>query len=223
MRERTPVTPMEQALAAHTQINDGARRDASRIGYFAALYRRVTQSVKAGIAAGRFKNGPRIEQLDVIFANRYLDALARFQSGRQPTLSWLVACKAASDPFPLIVQQLLLALNAHINLDLGIATAAAAPGDQLAGIQSDFNQINAVLASLVGTVEQEIAELSPAIHLLEEVGLRTDTTIINFSLDKARELAWSNAQQLAPTPADQLEAAIVQLDQPRSALGHFTT
>src|SRR5260370_36708633 len=104
-----PATTIDQVLAALTTIIDGARRDASRIGYFAALYRRVTQSVKDGIAAGRFQNGPRIEQLDVIFANRYLDALARIQSGRQPTLSWLVPCNAARDPFPLIVHELLLA------------------------------------------------------------------------------------------------------------------
>lgn len=215
------VTTIDEVLAALNATIDDARRDASRIGYFAALYRRVTQSIKDGVAAGRFQNGPLVEQLDVLFANRYFDALTRFRSGQQATLSWMVACKAARDPLPLIVQQLLLAMNAHINLDLGIATAAAAPGDQLAGFQADFNQINAILGALVGTVENEIAEVSPAIHLLEEVGLRTETTIINFSLEKARELAWARAERLAATPADHLDAAIAQLDLEVAAFGEL--
>jgi len=112
-------------------------------------------------------------------------------------------------------------MNAHINLDLGIATAAVAPGDQLPGIQADFDQINGVLASLVGAVEREIGELSPAIHLLEELGLRTETSIINFDMQKARDLAWHTAQRLAVTPADQLTAAIELLDFEVAAFGQL--
>ena len=216
-----PATSIDEVLAALNTIIDDARAKASRVGYFAALYRRVTQSVKDGIAAGRFQNGPLMERLDIVFANRYLDALAQFQAGRQPSRSWAVALEATSDRLPLILQQLLVAMNAHINLDLGIATAAVAPGDQLPTIQADFDQINGVLAALVGTVEQEIGEVSPAIHLLEELGLRTETSIINFDLQKARDVAWHTAQTLAVTPADQLTAAIELLDFGVAAFGQL--
>src|SRR5260370_41971990 len=193
---RMPIDSIDEVLAALNTIIDDARAKASRVGYFAALYRRVTQSVKDGIAAGRFQNGPLMERLDIVFANRYLDALAQFQAGRQPSRSWAVALEATSDRLPLILQKLLVAMNAHINLDLGIATAAVAPGEQLPTIQADFDPINRVLAALVCTVEQEIGEVSPAIHLLDELGLRPQTTIINFDLQKARDLAWNNAQML---------------------------
>jgi endonuclease/exonuclease/phosphatase family metal-dependent hydrolase len=76
------------------------RANASRAGCFAALYRRVTQSVKHGIAAGRFQNGPLIDRLDVMFA------VATFQARRQSTHSWAVALEPTSDHFPLILQQL---------------------------------------------------------------------------------------------------------------------
>jgi len=46
-------------------------REQNRLGYFAALYRKVTAKVKEGIAEGRFDNGPRMERFDVTFANRY--------------------------------------------------------------------------------------------------------------------------------------------------------
>lgn len=216
-----PIDSIDEALSALNTNIDHARAQASRAGYFAALYRRVTQSVKDGIAAGRFQNGPLMERLDVMFANRYLDAVATFQAGRQPTRSWAVALEAASDRFPLILQQLLVGMNAHINLDLGIAAAAVAPGDQLPGVQTDFDQINGVLASLVGTVEQEIGELSPAIHLLEELGLRTETSIINFDMQRARDLAWHTAQRLAVTPADHLTAVIELLDFEVAAFGQL--
>lgn len=52
------------------------RRERNRLGFFAALYRTVTAEVKKGIEAGRFDDAKRMEHLDVIFANRYLDAYA---------------------------------------------------------------------------------------------------------------------------------------------------
>src|SRR5437016_10225317 len=98
------------------------------------------------------------------------------------------------------------------NLDLGIAAAATAPGDHLPGLETDFNQINGVLADEVGTVEKEIAEVSPLISLLEKFGLRTETRIINFSMKVARDAAWSEATKLALLPPAQLAQAIQDLD-----------
>src|SRR5260370_36498797 len=110
-----PVTSIDEVLATLNTIIGDARANASRVGYFAALYRRVTLSVKDGIAAGRFQNDPLVERLDIVFANRYLDALAQFQAGRQPSRRWAVPLEATSDPFPLILQQLLVAMRWHIN------------------------------------------------------------------------------------------------------------
>ena len=73
-----------------------ARREASRLGYFPALYRKVTLSVKQGIADGRFEDGKRMERLDVIFANRYLQAIAKLRAGEAPTRSWAIAFDAAA-------------------------------------------------------------------------------------------------------------------------------
>jgi hypothetical protein len=208
----TAASTIDDVLASLTGIIDDCRARGSRLGYFAALYRRVTQSVKNGIAAGQFQNGPLMERLDIAFANRYLNAIAQFQGGQKPSRSWAVAFRAAQDPFPLIVQQLLTGISAHINLDLGIATAAVAPGDQLPGIRTDFDQINGVLASLVATVEKEMAAVSPLIGMLEELDLQTETSIINFDMGKARDLAWFHAQRLAVTPANEMAAVIDEMD-----------
>ena len=64
-----------------------AKVSTSRLGYFAALYRRVTIKVKQGIADGLFTDGKRMEHLDVVFANRYLDAFSAYRAGTQTTRS----------------------------------------------------------------------------------------------------------------------------------------
>ena len=214
-----PAQTIDDVLRALDEIINWAWEQNSRLGYFAVLYRRVTRSVKEGIDKGQFQNGPLLEKLDVTFANRYLHAFHQFRSSETPSASWLVAFKSASAWFPLIVQQLMAGINAHINLDLGIAAAAVAPGDQLPGLQTDFNQINAVLAGEVGAVEKEIAEVSPLIGLLERFGLRTETRIINFSLQVARDFAWSEATKMSVMTPAQLSQAIQDLDFRTQLLG----
>jgi hypothetical protein len=213
------VETIDDVLRALDGVIDRAWDEKNRLGYFAALYRRVTQAVKDGIANNKFDNGPLMQRLDVNFASRYLQAYEQFRSGQQPTRSWQTAFDATSWWRPLVVQHLLAGINAHINLDLGIAAAVTAPGAQLPGLQADFNQINGVLASLVGIVEKEMAEVSPLIGWLEKLSLKTDTVIINFSIDKGREFAWDHAVKLAPLSPLELQAAIPKLDEEVAGLG----
>jgi hypothetical protein len=49
-------------------VIDRARVESSRLGFFAALYREVTARIRKGIAEGRFEDGQRMEQFDVLFA-----------------------------------------------------------------------------------------------------------------------------------------------------------
>jgi hypothetical protein len=214
-----PAQSIDQVLQALDAIIAQALQEQSRIGYFAALYRRVTQAVKDGIAQGRFQNVALMETLDVVFASRYLDAVDQFHTGGRPTLSWRVAFDAASDSGPLVLQQLLVGMNAHINLDLGISAAEVAPGAQILTLRADFFQINQVLAEQVSAVEQELGQISPMIHLLENLDLRTTTQIINFNIDVARDAAWAFALRLAVIPGALAPAAIAAQDAATALFG----
>ncbi len=66
---------IDEVIQQLEKIVGWARDNQGRLGYFAALYRKVTVKVKEGIADGFFKDAMRMERLDVIFANRYLEAL----------------------------------------------------------------------------------------------------------------------------------------------------
>jgi hypothetical protein len=173
-----------------------ARQD--RLGYFAALYNRVTQAVKAGIANGEFDDGPRMERLDVTFASRYLAAYDAYRSGELPSTSWFKAFNAALSDRPIVLQHLLAGMNAHINLDLGVAAARTCAGSEIAGLKGDFDRINAVLASLTPVVEQEVDGCSPVLNVLSHLAPKLDLSLVGFSMEKARETAWAFALELAP-------------------------
>lgn len=200
------MNSIDEVLSALDAVLARCLDEKSRLGYFAAIYRTVTARVKKGIENGFFDDGPRLERLDVVFASRYLDALAAYQSGGACTASWRTAFDAATSPAmpkPIILQHLLVGINAHINLDLGIAAATVAPGPALAGLRRDFDRINEILASLLAGIEDEIESLSPWIKLLHRIGGRDGDEVVRFSIEVARTQAWRFAGELAPLdPAD---------------------
>ena len=103
-------------------------------------------------------------------------------------------------------------MNAHINLDLGVASAQVSPGSQLPGLKTDFDQINDVLAAQVGAVESEMAAVSPLIKTLSTVGLSSETTLINFNIELARKASWFTAQRLANEPSFLHDVTVDGLD-----------
>jgi hypothetical protein len=210
---------IDEVLARLNQILDQAVRDGTRIGYFVALYERVTSNVRRALIAGNvFDDNPRMERLDVVFANRFLEAWERHTSGQRPTESWALAFDRLDDEGPLVVQHLMLGMNAHINLDLGIAAATVAPTPAaLASLQPDFNRINDVLARLVRVVEDELCQISPRLQRLADVATLEDR-MFDFGLNAAREVAWKLATDLVATPADGWPALIAKRDQ-LTALG----
>ncbi len=199
----TNVTTIDGAVEAIESIIDWSIAASSRLGYFAALYKRITIAVGTALKQGAFENGPRMEKFDVTFAGRYFDALNGYlHPGKfpKPTRSWQVTFDAAARPEPIILQHMLAGVNAHIDLDLGIAAQTMAPGLQLQGLQEDFNRINAVLASQVNGIVADIDELSPALADLYAVLMNNEIFLINEALKTLRDSAWRFATVLALEP-----------------------
>ncbi|MEZ4266535.1 MAG: DUF5995 family protein [Myxococcota bacterium] len=191
------ATTIDQVIDRLAAIIADCRASESRLGYFPALYKRVTVAVRDGIARGRFDDGPRMERLDVVFANRYIDAYDAFAAGRPLSRSWVLAFKAAQSSDLIVLQHLLLGMNAHINLDLGIAAAEVAPGAALPALRDDFLRINTVLAELTGQVKAQLSAIWPLIGRLERLSGTADDVVAEFSMSRARDDAWSLATILA--------------------------
>ena len=184
---------IEEVLIKMDQVVAECRQNQSRIGYFAILYRQVTRRVRDGILAGEFEDNPRMEVLDVLFAKRFIDAYELWKSGQKPTQSWNWAFEASKNSGHLVLQHLFLGINAHINLDLGIAASETMTGKDLVGIKEDFNKINSVLAELVDGVKANISTVSPIFGLLIPLAKGRDEMVLNFSIQLARDGAWKYA------------------------------
>lgn len=195
---------IEEVLARLNAILDNALRGGARIGYFAALYERVTTNVRRAIVAGNvFEDNARMERFDVIFANRFLAAWDAHTSGGTPTQSWQVPFAQLDNPDPLVLQHLLLGMNAHINLDLGIAAATLTQTPEaLQSLWPDFKTINDVLSRLVIVVEDELGQIAPRLKKIEDFAPSLEDRLFDFGIDAARDLAWALAKQLVATHLD---------------------
>jgi hypothetical protein len=207
------ATTIDEVLSALSAIIDDSIRTNSRAGFFAALYYKVTSSVKEGILHNRFDDGPRMEQLDVTFANRYLDAYTQWKNKLPMTGAWRVAFETVEQASPLVLQQLFLGMNAHINLDLGIATVETMKGKDLQGISNDFNNINLVIASLTNEVIRDLDRISPLLSIMGLHASNNNSILIQFSIGSARDGAWRFAEELSAQTGAAYDKCVADRDE----------
>lgn len=205
------VHSIDEVIAQLDQIIAACARTNSRAGYFACLYRKMTIAVKQGIANGLFENGLRMERFDVLFANRYLSAFRQHSSGQTCTNAWCHAFDAGLQPYT-VIQHLLLGMNAHINLDLGVAAAEVCAGQDIHALKGDFEKINAVIGSLVNTIQTDLEDICFPMRFVRFIDNAGKDAVINFSVTLARKAAWTNALALSALPEDNHPAYISTLD-----------
>ena len=118
-----PMSTLDPVVSALDSVIEWSIAASSRLGYFAALYKRITIAVRTAVNNGAFQDGPRMERFDASFAGRYFDALNGYFHPNQfprPTRSWQKTFDAADRVDLIILQHMLGGVNAHIELDLEI-------------------------------------------------------------------------------------------------------
>lgn len=200
------ATTIDEVIQFLDEIIERSKVEQSNLGLFATLYREVTVKVKEGIQDGSFQNGERMEKLDVIFANRYLKAYYQYRAKEKPSECWGFAFEQAEKFWPIVVQHLLLGINAHVNLDLGIASAQVSTVEDIESLKHDFDQINAILSNLVGGVEKCLIKIWPTLTMILKWTGKMDTFFIDFSMQTARDGAWKFANEFVAVPENEREA-----------------
>ena len=133
---------IDQVLARLNGILDDALRQGTRIGYFAALYERVTTNVRRALVAGQRVPGQRADgaagrglrqPLSGRVGCAHVGRPGHRAAGRPRSRCWTIRVRSSSSTC-------CVGMNAHINLDLGIAAATVAhtPGGAagaVAGLQ----------------------------------------------------------------------------------------
>lgn len=201
LRDEYPIEPILKELK---DIVIETKDTHPNLAYFAVLYLYVTKSIQINTSNAstlrKFEDDRRMKKLDVIFAKRYIDAYNDWKAGKPISKSWKIAFEfGKNNDQSMIVQHLLLGMNAHINLDLGVATVDATndndtdfnnPHFNYIDIIKDFTTINEVLSELTDTVESCLVDCSLYFKLVKLLGKNKEDLIANFSIKYARTGAW---------------------------------
>lgn len=188
-----------------------AEKEPDNIGYFPTVYKSATIAVDKAVKAKQFEHPEVMAKFALIFAQRYFDALDAYLDpvrGERPTMVWQKHFLGLQRPKPIVFQHLLTAIDAHINLDLGIA-AATVGRENMDDLHADFNMINAILASQVQGVLDALGDVSPNLQRIrDQFTDAKEVALINQLLSKFRDLAWNFAVTLAETDEDQQQELI---------------
>lgn len=198
------ASSVAEVLSNIDQIVDWSIAAKSQIGYFAVVYQRVTRSIQAAINDGHhFDNNELVTQLDIAFAQRYFSALnAYFYPDKfaGPTLPWEVAFVAAQDSQAIILQHMMIAFNAHITFDLGMACYAVAPAPAtLNALEGDYNSVNDLLLEQIEPMVDILQELSPELVWTRRL-IPDELGVLKRYLKKLRRGAWSFAVYMVLNP-----------------------
>jgi hypothetical protein len=200
------------------QLRVIARGAGGALGYFPALYARVTDRVVAGIAEGRFDDGPRMGAFVSRFAGRYIAAVDG-DSGR--ARCWQACWDVAGDGSLLIVQHLLLGINAHVNFDLPqTVVESAQERGGLVAVRGDFDMVNVLLAE---TATGVLRDLDRVARWTNEVASLGGGRVFNFSLRRARAEAWTTAEQFVSLEGDERSGRVSDLDELVAVLAYLIT
>ncbi|MCL5129907.1 DUF5995 family protein [Algibacter sp. L4_22] len=194
------ATTIDEVIEHLEFIIQTSIKEESTLGYFAALYQKVTLTVKNKLGTNYFDDDVRMEKLDVIFANRYLMAYSNYKQNQPVSKSWQSTFDTSFTWPPIVLQHLLLGMNAHINLDLGIAAAEISNPSTISSLQSDFNKINDILSALINDVLADLSEIWPTLLKILKFTNKVDDFLINFSMNMARDGAWKFAITMVNQP-----------------------
>lgn len=199
---------IDDVITKLDEVIDWAKSQNSRIGYFAALYKGMTVAVKSGIDNKLFEDPARMERLDVIFANRYLEAWSAYRSQQPCSPAWKAAFDSCKNTNLIVLQHLMMGINVHINLDLCIAAVATCPGDSIKTLKTDFDKINQIIALQAEAVQECLTKIWFPLRLLSKITQRPEDAVLNFSIETARACSWANALLLAKQQKDEQEHQI---------------
>ena len=210
-----PPRTIDHVLDELNAIIDQAIKNAGRIGYFAALYARVTSNVRRAILAGNvFQDNARMDRFDVIFADRFLDAWKAWKAHRPLSRSWAAVFEVLDRPDAIVAQHLLLGMTVHIGLDLGVTAAQVGVSTGgLRPLRADFLAINDVLSRLLDVVQAELATCSPRLHHVGRIAPELQDRAFDFSMAAARDDAWTLAERLVAAPLERRPRLISARDE----------
>jgi hypothetical protein len=203
------ATSVVEVVDRLVEIRDGTAEVAPGCGIaeFSDLYLTITQCIWDHIQAGGFfKDNGYLSRLDVIFANRYFDALRGWAGGERTPRAWRVLFEVPTDGEVTAIQLAGAGVNAHINFDLAVATVDTGremgdPELDTGTRREDYAKVNDVFADRMDTLLRNvIAAQAVKAQGAEPERLSALSRLMTRIVTAARQFAWEDAEYLWALP-----------------------
>jgi hypothetical protein len=199
------VGSVAEVLDRLTDIRDRTEKLSAGCGIarFTGLYLTITQGIWDHIQGGGFfADDAYLARLDVVFGNRYLDALRAWAGGSPTPRVWRLLFETPNDGQITAVQLAGAGVNAHVNFDLAVATVDTGRelGDaDLSGRWDDYGRINDVFGeNMDGLLNRLLDDRRAAGEDPEPLSARG--RLMSRIVAAARQFAWEDAEVLWSLP-----------------------
>lgn len=204
-----PIGPAYKSLQ---DIIDGLSRleeeflvHRDRRGIFVTAYLQITFELQRRVVAGLFRDPDWVGRYVIAFANLYRQALAAYEAGDRASVSeaWELSLDTSAAGMGLVIQDLMLGINAHINHDLPFALREVGIDPDRASRYDDHTSVNRALREATGVVQDRIAALyASGLGILDHLLGDLDEEFTSFSFEAAREHAWNMGVALVNARTD---------------------
>jgi hypothetical protein len=196
----TAYATLDDVVAGLAAWEELFRSRQDRRCIFLTLYGVVSSEMRDRVARGAFLDSRWVHRYAVAFANLYREALEAYDGGRLADVpkAWRLCFDAATSGSGLVLQDLLLGVNAHVNNDLPLALTRISIDPDREQRRRDHDAVNAVLAAVMQRAIDRLAALyAPGFTPLDQGAGELDEMLSLFSLEVARDSAWDGALSLA--------------------------
>jgi hypothetical protein len=202
-------------MTNHQQVTDRMQsliqqmeNASDRRAIFLRCYLLMTQNMLKAIEVGEFTDPSWVSTLLDRFADYYFDALNAYELNSPATPAvWRLTHRAAGRSETLVLQNLLLGINAHINYDLVLTLVEMLEPEwrKLALQQreeryADHCHVNHIIGQTIDTVQDEVVEdYSPLLDVVDKMMGRIDEWLISRLITDWRDEVWDEAIHMLET------------------------
>lgn len=208
----SPYASIDDAIQSFAMLEQIFRAGHDRRAIFVTAYLSITRAIKQSVEARLFQDNAWATRYAICFANLYRTALLAYERGNWDALpkAWRISFDTSRNNGALVIQNLVLGINAHINHDLALALIEVGIDPDRPTRYADHCKVNEVLRAATDPLQDRIGQLyAPILNLLDQTYERLDEDIACFSVEKAREAAWVAAVALVNT-RDEVERAALR-------------
>jgi hypothetical protein len=208
-----PFASIEDVVTGLSRLEETLYARKDRRAVFASAYLSMTQEVGRRVGQQQYNDPQWVARYAIAFANLYRRALLAFVRGELAAVPapWLTSFQTSQSGANLLVQDLLLGVNAHINNDLAIALDEVSIDPGRDARREDHFAVNEAIRGATDAVQDRVGRLyAPVFGLLDRFLGNYDEHTASFSVEKARLNAWVSAVSLVSAASGPERQAAIQ-------------